>query len=122
MDQLGSLLAPWDIRVTLVSEPQQFWPSLTANSPNLLILDLDMPHVRGIELCQQVRANRYWCHLPTLVLTSDTQVAHIRHIFEVGADDFVSKPIAGPELVVRLGRCLQQSRLEDTLTQVSHRQ
>ena len=124
---LRTLLEPWGLQVTALSDPQQFWQILEVTSPDLLILDIKMPHLSGVELCQVVRNDARWSELPIIFLTAHTDAQTVNQVFAVGADDFVSKPIVGPELVTRiinrLDRIRALRRLTDTdpLTGVASR-
>lgn len=125
---LKALLEPWGLKVTMLQDPQQFWETLEACSPDLLILDVEMPYLGGIELCQIVRNDIRWGGLPILFLTAHTEFAVVNQVFAVGADDFVSKPIVGPELVARIITRLERLKLmrriaeTDPLTGVANRQ
>jgi DNA-binding response OmpR family regulator len=113
-----SLLEPWGLKVTTLADPQQFWQVLEATAPNLLILDVEMPQISGIELCQIVRNDSCWSSLPILFLTAHSDHNMVNQVFSVGADDFVSKPIIGPELVTRIINRLERSRLSYRLAKV----
>lgn len=123
-----SLLEPWGLKVTTLAHPQQFWAVLEATAPDLLILDIEMPEIRGIELCQQVRNDTRWGALPILFLTVHTDSDTVNQVFSAGADDFVYKPIVGPELVTRIINRLERTRFLrnlaeiDPLTQLATRQ
>ncbi|MEL7502590.1 MAG: response regulator [Cyanobacteria bacterium J06554_6] len=108
---LRSLLAPWGIAVTGLDTPQQFWQVLTATQPDLLILDVEMPDFTGIELCQAVRTDSHWQNLPILFLTAHRDAETVQQIFRAGADDYLSKPIVGPELLTRILNRLERRRL-----------
>jgi diguanylate cyclase (GGDEF)-like protein len=108
---LKTLLEPWGLTVFLLDNPQQFWPTLEATAPDLLILDVEMPDISGIELCQIVRHDARWNGLPILFLTAHTDADVVNQVFAVGADDFVSKPIVGPELVTRIINRFERIRL-----------
>ena len=110
LEIVRSLLEPWGLKVTTLANPQQFWPILEATSPDLLILDIQMPEINGIDLCQIVRNDSHWGDLPILFLTAHTDSDTINQVFSVGADDFVSKPIVGPELVTRIINRLERIR------------
>ncbi|WP_017720329.1 response regulator [Kamptonema formosum] len=99
---LSALLTPWGLEVTALTEPQQFWEVLTATSPDLVVLDLEMPPVSGIELCQVVRQDTHWGNIPILVVTAHTDAESLQQAFAAGADDFIAKPVLGPELVTRI--------------------
>lgn len=54
---LRSLLEPWGIRMTALDDPLRFWEVLRSVAPDLLILDVNMPQLSGIELCRAVRTD-----------------------------------------------------------------
>lgn len=117
-----SLLEPWGLKVTTLADPQQLLQVLESAAPDLLILDIEMPQISGIELCQIVRNDARWSGLPILVLTVHTDADTINQVFSVGADDFVSKPIVGPELVTRIINRLERIRFLQNLRRGSDRQ
>lgn len=115
---LQTLLSPWGLKVTTLEDPRRFWETLEAVSPDLLILDVEMPHLNGIELCQVVRNDSRWSELPILFLTVHTDADIVNRVFTVGADDFVSKPIVGPELVTRVINRLERNKLRHRMAQM----
>jgi diguanylate cyclase (GGDEF)-like protein len=108
---LEALLGSQHLEVTTLDDPLRFWQSLTEVSPDLLMLDVDMPHVNGIDLCRVVRNEPRWRELPVLFLTAHTDADTIHRIFAARADDYVSKPIVGPELVARIRNRLERVQL-----------
>ncbi len=102
------LLEPWGIIVITLNEPQRFWETLSAFTPDLLILDIKMPQLSGIELCQIVKNDPQWSKLPIIFLTAQADKSAIEQVLAVGGDDFVSKPIVGAELVIRIVNRLEQ--------------
>ncbi|MGG6270459.1 response regulator [Leptolyngbya sp. AN03gr2] len=111
LEQLIELLPPWGLQVTTLADPEQFWEVLTATAPDLLILAVEMPKFSGIELCQVVRQAPQWADLPILLMTPYGDADIIHQVFDAGADDFVGKPIIPPELIARITRRLEWSRL-----------
>ena len=99
---LRHLLQPWGLNVTTLAHPQRFWDVLEAVSPDLLILDVEMPEYSGIELCQVVRHDLRWSKLPVLFLSAHTEVQTVQQVFTVGADDYIKKPIVEAELITRV--------------------
>ncbi len=83
----------------------------------MLILDVELPYTNGIELCRLVRNEPRWSELPILFLTVHSDAEMVNQVFSVGADDFVSKPIVGPELVTRIVNRLERMKLRQRVTQ-----
>ncbi|OKH26846.1 transcriptional regulator [Hydrococcus rivularis NIES-593] len=116
---LRTLLEPWGLKVTTLDDPRRFWETLEAVAPDLLILDLKMPHVNGIELCQVIRNDSHWGGLPIIVLTANINPKLVDRVFAAGADDFVSKPVVGPELIARIINRLERLKLLQRLAEAS---
>ncbi|MEY3869171.1 MAG: hypothetical protein RLZZ338_3062 [Cyanobacteriota bacterium] len=102
LTRFSALLIPWGLEVTTLAEPQRFWEVLISTVPDLVVLDLEMPIVNGLELCQVVRQDVNWGDLPILVVTAHTDPESLQQAFAAGADDFITKPVLGPELVTRV--------------------
>lgn len=111
LDFVRILLDPWGFKLTLLDDPQQFWDNLEQTVPDLLILDVEMPVLNGIELCQVVRNDPHWSELPVLFLSARTDAQTVQEVFTAGADDYVSKPIVGPELVARILNRLERTQI-----------
>jgi DNA-binding response OmpR family regulator/HPt (histidine-containing phosphotransfer) domain-containing protein len=109
LSSLPPMLSPWGMAVTPLLDPGQFWQVLKATLPDLLILDIEMPGCDGIELCQAVRNDAQWQSLPVLFLTARPDAA--AQVFAAGADDYVVKPVLGPELITRITNRLERSQL-----------
>jgi diguanylate cyclase (GGDEF)-like protein len=112
---LHSMLEPWGIRVTTLEHPLRFWEVLQATQPDLLILDVEMPEINGIELCQALRSDPHWQELPTLFLTARRDAETIQQVFAIGGDDYISKPVVVAELLARIDNRLTRSRFLNKL-------
>ncbi|PSN14833.1 hypothetical protein C7293_09865 [filamentous cyanobacterium CCT1] len=112
--QLQRVLPPWGLEVVPLDDPRQVWASLEASPPDLVLLDLDMPHLSGLELCRQLRQGDRWQTLPVLFLTACRDSATVYRLYQAGADDYLPKPILEPELINRLFQRLERSRLLQT--------
>ena len=88
--------------------------ALTADPPDALVLDLGLPDLDGLDLLKMIRAVS---ELPVLVLTAREDEATILAAFAGGADDYVVKPISGPQLSARIAALLRRGATEsgDTL-------
>ncbi len=115
---LQHLLSPWGFQLTLLSDPTQFWQALEQTLPDLLILDIEMPDFNGLELCQVIRSDPRTAQIPILFLSAHTDPDIVRQVFEVGADDYISKPIVGPELISRILNRLERLRFLRKLAEI----
>ena len=99
---IPKLLQPWGMKVTTLADPQQFWTVLQSVNPDALVLDIKMPEINGFELCQVLRSDPQWQHLPILFLTAAQEAITQQQAFNVGADDYLWKPVMGGELAQRI--------------------
>jgi two-component system, OmpR family, alkaline phosphatase synthesis response regulator PhoP len=74
--------------------------------PDLIILDILLPGLDGWEVCRRLRQNPRTKHIPVIVLTALAEVKDKLKGFELGADDYVTKPFSPRELLVRIKRVL----------------
>jgi diguanylate cyclase (GGDEF)-like protein len=124
---LRALLDEHGIEVVGLENPLQFWEKLEESSPDLLVLDIEMPHLSGLELCRVVRGDVRWSSLPILCLTGHDDVDLRRELFAAGVDDYLTKPFLEPELVTRVVNRLERSRSQraraenDPLTGLANR-
>lgn len=107
---LKALLKPWGLEIFTLTDPENFWEVLIATEPNLVVLDLEMPLVSGLDLCQVIRQDSQWGDLPILVVTAHTDAESLQQAFAAGADDFITKPVLGPELVTRILSRIERNR------------
>jgi DNA-binding response OmpR family regulator len=77
--------------------------------PDLLILDLVLPKLPGLEVCKAIRADRGLRQLPILILTARREEADRVVGLELGADDYVTKPFSARELVARIRALLRRA-------------
>ncbi|WP_041619663.1 response regulator [Stanieria cyanosphaera] len=122
LNAIETLLEPWGMQVTTLDQPLRFWELMQKTKPDLLILDVEMPQINGIELCQAIRNDPNWQELPVFFLTAHRDAETIQQVFAVGADDYITKPLVGVELLARItnrlerNRWLQNLSTKDTLT------
>lgn len=77
-----------------------------AECPDLVLLDVMMPKLTGLEVCQRIRAEESIKDVPVLLITARTQEADIERGFAVGADDYIVKPFSPRELASRVATTL----------------
>lgn len=79
----------------------------TQQQPDLILLDLMMPKVDGLEVCRQVRQAGFM--IPILMLTAKSQEIDIVRGLEVGADDYITKPFSIREVLARIKAALRRT-------------
>jgi DNA-binding response OmpR family regulator len=77
---------------------------MEGNIPNVVVLDLNMPEMNGIEFIKEVRKFNYLNNIPLIVLSGEEGVNSRIEAFREGADDFLIKPFNPTELTVRINR------------------
>ena len=83
--------------------------TLTTNPPDALVLDLGLPDLDGLDLLKMVRSV---ADVPVLVLTAREDEATILAAFDGGADDYVVKPVSGPQLSARISALLRRGKAD----------
>ncbi|MBW1885382.1 MAG: EAL domain-containing protein [Deltaproteobacteria bacterium] len=90
--------------------------TLSAQGADVLLLDLQMPNVDGFEVLQQIRNDEKLRQLPVIMLSAATDAGTKLKALELGATDFLSKPVDPSELALRLRNTLGAKAYQDRLT------
>ena len=106
-DLLKNYLKSYDIDLSAINDPRNAIDTINQLDPDLLILDVMMPHINGFELCKMIREES---DTPIIILSargeSDDKVKGI----DLGADDYLSKPFEARELVARIHSLLRRTQ------------
>jgi DNA-binding response OmpR family regulator len=94
-------------QVVIIADGAQAMPAFRHEKPNLIILDLHLPHVDGWEICRQIR---HEADTPIIMLTARTEESDKLIGLELGADDYVTKPFSPREVTARVRVVLRRSR------------
>ena len=86
-----------------------------STAPDILLLDVNMPHIDGIQILTQIRSVEKLRHLPVLILTANTESQIKLKCLELGATDFLVKPVDPMELAPRVRNALQSKSYQDQL-------
>lgn len=89
--------------------------------PELVLLDAEMPGIDGFEVCRQLKADPLLAEVPVIFVTQHTDARVESAIFELGAADFVAKPVAGPALRARVAMQLRLHRTARRLLRLTQR-
>lgn len=111
--QFLELIRAWlgrNYDLTTLSSGSGLLEALSAVRPDLLILDVNMPGVSGIELCAAVRADPRFKTLPVLFLTGSRQDVDLLKAFQAGATSFLGKPVTGRKLEFSIQQILRPPR------------
>ncbi len=88
---------------------EEAWAAAQASPPDLMILDINMPRLDGLELCRRLRASGgALANLPVLFLSSRAEDIDRIVGIEIGGDDYVVKPFSPREVVARVGAILKR--------------
>lgn len=93
-----ALTAP-DLSVTSAAELQLGLEQLRANKPDAIVIGIVVPDLRGYDLCQEIRKDPDFQHLPIVICSAQPYPADARRAKELGADDYVVKPYSNEELL-----------------------
>lgn len=87
---------------------------------DLILLDINMPVLDGFATCKIIRENEKYRDVPVIFLTAYTEIDNVIKGFELGAQDYVTKPFNTKELLVRVDTHLQLKRQRDFINQMNH--
>jgi signal transduction histidine kinase len=102
-------------RIFTETDSRQVLPRLGEVDPDLIVLDLHMPHLDGFAVLAQIREYAPSDYLPVLVLTADTTATASERALSAGAQDFVTKPFNNSEVVLRARNLLETRFLYTSL-------
>src|SRR3989442_1351773 len=112
---VAAMLEPYGYEIGMASTGDQALLMTLADPPDLILLDVVMPGMSGYDLCRRVRANARTQVTPIVMLTANPEEDKVTAL-EVGADDFIAKPVERHELLARVRSLLRIKSYHDTIT------
>src|SRR5256885_6623507 len=103
---LGFALVRAGFEVVRAADGEEALRQFDESHPALVILDWSMPKLNGLEVCERLRARS---SVPIIMLTVHNQEEEIVRAFELGADDYVTKPFSPKQLVARIHAALRRA-------------
>jgi two-component system KDP operon response regulator KdpE len=107
---LSAALRARDHRVAVATTGAEALTEVATRHPAVIILDLGLPDIDGIEVCRQLRQ---WTDTPIIVLTAEGAESRKVEALDEGADDYITKPFSTPELLARVRVALRHRRPPD---------
>ena len=105
IDLLSGILTDYIKKVAYNGE-QALKAVQSKNPPDLILLDVMMPGIDGYEVCQRMKANEQTRHIPIIFISAKSSVEDEIKGFEMGAVDYIAKPISPPMVLARVKNCL----------------
>lgn len=112
---MGSMLERQGYRVTLAHSGAQAIERVQQSHPDLILLDLMMPEMDGLQVCYQLKSEPQFQSIPILFLTASKNKDDILTAFDIGAVDFITKPFIKSEVLARIKTQLQLRRTQQSL-------
>ncbi len=106
--------------VTVSHDGQEGLSRALTNPPDLIILDLMLPTLGGLDVCRELRANEHTRHVPILMLTAKAEETDQIVGFSLGADDYVTKPFSVKVLLERIKALQRRSETPNQADVLGH--
>ena len=114
-DTLEGLLDQESYSLYFAANGRELLTCLEANEPDVILLDVMMPGMDGYEICQYLKADKHWQHIPIILITALNSKEEMVRGLDAGADEFISKPVEGLELRSRVRSMLRIKQQYDQL-------
>jgi len=102
------LLAKKGFEVAIHTNWEDALKEIDTFQPQLILLDVFLNGIDGLDICKQIKSMPNTCHIPVLIFSAYPSVAE-KVIYEYGADDFISKPFEVSELITKVHSVLSQT-------------
>src|SRR5438094_1619687 len=107
--------------VGLAEGAQDLLERVEQDAVDLVLLDIEMPEISGLDALQKLRARYSAAELPIIMVTAKAQSDDIVEALDLGANDYLTKPIDFPVAVARIGTQLSHKRAQEALKQREER-
>lgn len=112
---LGSILSESGYSVSVASSGQGALDAIGAQIPDLILLDVQMPDIDGLDVCRRLKAEKKTADIPIIFLTARIEAEDIVQGFEAGAVDYITKPFVATELLARVRTHLRVKQYHDLI-------
>jgi two-component system sensor histidine kinase/response regulator len=118
-DVIETLLGDQEYQLHYAANGLSAIAGLDSCQPDLILLDVMMPEIDGIEVCKRIKASPKWQTVPIIMVTALREKADLANCLNAGADDFLSKPINSVELRARVNSMLRIKQQYDNIQNLS---
>jgi signal transduction histidine kinase len=115
---LEVLLLRENYELVFASSGQEVVANIEEIKPDVILLDVMMPGMNGFEVCAYLKGNNTWRHIPIILITALDSLNDLTHGLDTGADEFLTKPVTGPELRARVRSMLRIKEQHDELARM----
>lgn len=112
---LSSILDEVGYCTTFATNGHQALARIATAKPDLILLDMMMPGMDGLEVCDRLKSHPENREIPVIFLTASQESEHLIRAFELGAVDYITKPFKTPELLARVRNHLELKHTQDQL-------
>ena len=99
-------------KIDTISNGDETLYLILENQPDLILLDWMLPNTSGIEIIRQLKINKNTLSIPVIMLTAKSEEPDKLRAFEIGADDYITKPFSTAELLARTKALLKRTKLQ----------
>ncbi len=119
VDILRARLAAHGYEIVTAADGEEALVAVREQQPDLILLDVMMPKLDGIEVCRRVRADATLPFIPIVLVTAKTESKDVVQALEAGGDEYLTKPVDQASLVARVKSMLRIKALQDTVREQS---
>jgi DNA-binding response OmpR family regulator len=118
-DFLKEILTLEGFSVHTFSDGREALKQAVTLKPDLVLLDLILPDLDGVAICEALRANEQTQKIPILIVTGSPSNKQIENSMTCGGDDFIAKPIDVPDMLIRIRTLLECRDIVDPMERLS---
>jgi signal transduction histidine kinase len=112
---VATIMAEYGYEMGIAMNAAEAYKFLEANTPKLILLDVDMPEINGFEVCSALKKDLMYKNIPIIFLTAKNDKEDVVNAFDLGAVDYITKPFNSKELIARVRTHLSLKKTKDEL-------
>jgi len=122
LEYITEVLTEFGHQVSFVPKPIFATKRLESGNFDLILMDINMPEINGIDLLQTIKANEQWKSIPVIMMTGDGDHDTLSSCFEFGASDYIEKPVNPIILKARVQAILKAQELTQALIELKEQE